>query len=141
MDIESGLEDKVNRLFEKRSNSMGEHLGIEYERLHRREIIATMPVDQRTKQPFGLLHGGASVVLAESLASVGAWLNIDESQYAAVGIEINANHIRAARSGLVRGTGTPLHRGSKTHVWQIAIHNEQQHLVCSSRCTLAIIDR
>jgi 1,4-dihydroxy-2-naphthoyl-CoA hydrolase len=141
MDIQSDLEEKVNWLLNNRSHSMGEHIGIRYEKLYRNEVVAFMPVDQRTKQPFGLLHGGASVVLAESLASVGAWLNIDENLKAVVGIEINANHMRAVKEGEVRGQATPLHRGAQTHVWQINIHDPGDHLVCSSRCTLAIINR
>ena len=98
-----------------------------------------MPVDQRTKQPFGLLHGGASVALAESLASIGGWLNVDDSKFAVVGIEINANHIRAVKSGHVTGTAVPLHRGAKTQVWEIRIADERGRLVCISRCTLAVV--
>ena len=98
-----------------------------------------MPVDKRTKQAFGLLHGGASVALAESLASVGGWLNCDEKKFAVVGIEINANHIKAKREGIVSGTAKPLHLGSKTQVWEIRISDEEDKLVSISRCTLAVV--
>jgi uncharacterized protein (TIGR00369 family) len=100
-----------------------------------------MPVDRRTHQPFGLLHGGASVALAETVASLGAWMNVDPERQAAVGIEINANHLRSMRSGTVRAVGTPVHRGRTTHVWAIEIRDEAERLVCVSRCTLAIVDQ
>jgi 1,4-dihydroxy-2-naphthoyl-CoA hydrolase len=100
-----------------------------------------MPVNESTKQPYGLLHGGASVALAETLASVGALVNIDTERKTAVGLEINANHIRSVRDGKVTGTAKPLHRGAQTHVWEIKIRTEDDKLVCVSRCTMAIIDR
>lgn len=99
-----------------------------------------MPVDQRTKQPFGLLHGGASVALAESLASIGGWLNVDEKNFYVVGMEINANHISAQRDGWVIGSAKPLHIGKKSHVWEIKINSESSNkLACISRCTLAVV--
>ena len=101
-------------------------------------VVATMPVGPKVHQPFGILHGGASVVLAETVASIGATLNVGAEQRA-VGLEINANHIRAVGSGLLTGTATPLHRGRSTHVWQVEIRSEEKQLVCTSRCTLAII--
>ena len=114
-------------------------IGIEIVELTAARVVATMPVDARTRQPFGLLHGGASVALAETLASLGAIMNVDQNQFSAVGLEINANHIRAKREGIVRGTATPIHIGRKTHVWSVEIVDEENRLVCLSRCTMAII--
>lgn len=114
-------------------------LGIEVTELTPSRVVATMPVDERTRQPFGLLHGGASVALAETVASLGAFANIDPTKFAAVGIEINANHIRSKRDGIVRGTGTPVHIGRTTQLWSIEIVDETDRLICVSRCTLAIV--
>ena len=114
-------------------------LGIEFVALSKQRLVATMPVERRVHQPFGLLHGGASVVLAESLASIGGWLNIDQATQHAVGLEINANHLRPVRSGLVTGVATPIHIGRTTHVWDVRISDENDRLVCVSRCTIAII--
>lgn len=100
-----------------------------------------MPVDDRTRQPFGILHGGASAVLAETVASLGAVQNIDGETQAAVGLELNANHIRAKTEGSVTATATPLHRGRRTQVWDIRIEDEEGRLICASRCTLAIIQK
>lgn len=116
-------------------------LGIDISELSAERVVATMPVDDRTRQPFGLLHGGASVALAETVASMGAWMNIDRDRQAAVGLEINANHLRAKREGVVRAVATPMHRGRNTHVWSIEIRDEEARLVCVSRCTLAIVDQ
>ena len=116
-------------------------LGIEIVSLKEGEVIATMPVDERTRQPFGLLHGGASVALAETVASYGAFFLIDQEKEAAVGLEINANHIKAKKDGIVTAIGTILHRGKKTMVWEIKIVDEQQQLVCISRCTMAVIEK
>ncbi|HSU96084.1 MAG TPA: hotdog fold thioesterase, partial [Gemmatimonadaceae bacterium] len=102
-------------------------------------VVATMPVDDRTRQPFGLLHGGASVALAETTASLGAFANIDPTQFAAVGLEINANHIRAKRDGIVRATAEPIHVGRTTQVWTIRIADEDDRTVCVARCTIAIV--
>ncbi len=118
--------------------TMGEHLGIEWVELGDDFIKARMPVDHRTKQPYGLLHGGASVALAETLGSVGAALSVDPSRYIAVGMEINANHIRSVRDGYVTGTTRPVHRGGTTQVWEIRIEDERGKLVCISRLTVAI---
>lgn len=104
-------------------------------------VRATMPVDARTVQPYGLLHGGASVALAETLGSMGATMCVDVNEYQVVGQEINANHVRAARSGLVTGTARPLHLGGRTHVWGIEIVNDAKKLVCVSRITVAVIKR
>ena len=102
-------------------------------------VVATMPVTPRVHQPFGILHGGASVVLAETVASIGAAVSIDLDKQHAVGLEINANHVRAVRDGTLTGTATPLHKGRSTHVWMVTIEDESGKLVCTSRCTMAII--
>jgi 1,4-dihydroxy-2-naphthoyl-CoA hydrolase len=104
-------------------------------------VRGTMPVDARTVQPYGLLHGGASVALAETLGSMGAAMCVDAAEYQVVGQEINANHVRAARSGLVTGTARAVHLGGRTHVWSIEIVNDAQKLVCISRITMAVIRR
>ena len=116
-------------------------LGIEMVELSRERVVATMPVDDRTRQPFGLLHGGASIALAETVASFGAAVHIDRERFAAVGLEINGNHLRAKTEGMVRATGVPLHLGRTTQVWSIEIADEDGRLVCISRCTLAIVER
>lgn len=102
-------------------------------------VTATMPVTPRHHQPFGVLHGGVSVVLAESVASVGAYLAAPDG-YTAVGIEVNANHIRSVREGRVVAVATPLHTGRTTHVWEVKLHHEGEKLICVSRCTLAIVE-
>lgn len=104
-------------------------------------VRGTMPVDERTMQPYGLLHGGASVALAETLGSMGAAMCVDANEYQVVGQEINANHVRAARRGVVTGTARPVHLGGRTHVWSIEIVNADQKLVCISRLTMAVIKR
>lgn len=114
-------------------------LGIEMIETGKDKVVARMPVGPRVHQPFGLLHGGASVALAETVASFGAYLNVADSGMGAVGLEINANHLRAKRDGVVTATATPIHRGRTTHVWSIDIHDEDGKLVCVSRCTLAIV--
>jgi uncharacterized protein (TIGR00369 family) len=114
-------------------------LGIRFVELAPDRVVATMPVEPRTHQPFGLLHGGASVALAETVASVGAWLNLDQTREAAVGLEINANHLRGKRDGMVTATATPYHRGRTTHVWDVRIEDEDGRPVCVSRCTVAVV--
>ena len=122
------------------TNSMGEHLGIEFVEVAKTFISARMPVDHRTCQPFGILHGGASVALAETLGSVASFLVIDDpTKQQAVGLEINANHIRSVSSGWVYATAIPLHLGRTTHIWDIKITNEEEKLVCVVRFTVAII--
>ncbi|MBT2682692.1 hotdog fold thioesterase [Bacillus sp. ISL-37] len=116
-------------------------LGIEITELEKGKVVATMPVDDRTRQPFGLLHGGASVALAETVASVGAFELVDKENEVVVGLEINANHIRAKKDGLVTAIGTVLHQGKTTMVWDIKITDEEEKLVCISRCTIAVIKR
>lgn len=130
----------LEKLKEMDAKSIGGHLGIEYLELGSDFIKAKMPVDHRTKQPFGLLHGGASVVLAESLGSVASVLSLEDPfTQRAVGVEINANHLRGVREGYVYGTVRPLHVGKRTHVWEIKIENEEGKLVCISRLTVAIV--
>jgi 1,4-dihydroxy-2-naphthoyl-CoA hydrolase len=132
----------VNELAQYRIANMGEHIGIEFVDVGDDYLKARMPVDERTTQPFGILHGGASCVLAESLGSVAAWMCIDPEKYRAVGLEINANHIRAVTQGWVVGTATPIHIGRRTHVWSIDIREEAtDKRVCISRLTVAIIDQ
>jgi uncharacterized protein (TIGR00369 family) len=116
-------------------------LGIEMVELSVERVVATMPVDDRTRQPFGLLHGGASIALAETVASFGAAVHIDRERFSAVGLEINGNHVRAKTEGIVRATGVPVHLGRSTQVWSIEIADEQGRLVCVSRCTMAIVER
>ena len=117
------------------------HLGIEVTKIHDNGIIATMPVDHRTKQPYGLLHGGASCVLAETLGSMAGNMAIKEEGMVAVGQEINANHLRPVFTGKVTGEAKPIHIGKASQVWEIKISNEEDHLVCISRLTLAIIKK
>ena|ERR1700722_2566933 len=102
-------------------------------------LEATMPVDKRTHQVYGILHGGASVVLAETLGSMGAMLTVDQSKFHCVGLDINANHIKAVKSGLVTGRATPIHTGRSTQVWAIEIKNDAGEVVCISRITMAIV--
>lgn len=129
--------EKINQ-FNK--NTLGEHLGIEFTELGEDYIVARMPVDKRTHQPAGLLHGGASVVLAETLGSVAGTLTLeDPTKQHIVGVEINANHIRSVRSGWVYGKATPLHVGRNTQVWEIKVTSEEGKLVCASRITLAVL--
>ncbi|HET6255095.1 MAG TPA: hotdog fold thioesterase [Puia sp.] len=121
------------------TNTMGGHLGIEFTEVGEDFLKGRMPVDHRTRQPYGLLHGGASVALAETLGSVGAAMVVNHHQYNAVGLEINANHVRGVREGYVTGTARPLHIGRTTQVWEIRITDERDKLVCVSRLTVAII--
>lgn len=119
--------------------TLGTHLGMEWVELGNDFLKMSMPVDERTKQPYGLLHGGASCALAETIGSIASFLVIDVSKYACVGLEINANHLRSAKKGIVTATCIPLHIGRTTHVWDIKIHDEEEKLVCVSRLTVAII--
>ncbi len=122
-------------------NTLSEHLGMEFTEIGDNFIKATMPVDHRTHQPYGLLHGGASVALAETLGSVGAALTLDPEKFICVGMEINANHLRSVRSGTVTGTATPIHRGASSQVWEIRIHDDHGKLTCISRLTVAILKK
>ncbi len=120
--------------------TMLDHIGIEFTEIGDDYVKATMPVDRRTIQPMGLLHGGASVVLAETLGSYAATLCVDTSRFACVGLEVNANHIRAARAGLVTGTARPVHIGRRTQVWEIRIEDEAGRLTCVARLTMAVVE-
>lgn len=122
------------------AGNMGEFLGIEFLEVGARHIKAKMPVRAQVHQPFGILHGGASVALAETLGSIAAYHCLDKEKQYAVGLDINANHIKAVRSGFVYGITTPIHVGKKTHVWQIRITDENDDLVCISRITMMIMD-
>lgn len=118
-----------------------EHLGIEIVEAGNDYLKGRMPVDQRTKQPGGVLHGGASVVLAETLASWAATFAVDRARSYCVGLEVNANHIRAAKDGFVNGVARPVHLGRTTQVWEIRISDDRDRLVCISRITMAVLDK
>lgn len=127
-------------LFPKRQEeTLLSTLGIEIVEASKERVVAHMPVGPKVHQPFGLLHGGASVALAETVASTAGWMQIDREKEMVVGIEINANHLRAKRDGVVTAVATPLHIGRKTHVWDVRITDEEGKLVCVSRCTLAVV--
>lgn len=123
------------------NNPLMKSLGIEAVSLDKQRVVMKMPVDQRTHQPFGYLHGGASVLLAETVASVAGMLNVNLDTHAVFGIEINANHLRSKRDGFVTAIGTPFHIGEKTMVWNIDIVDENEELICISRCTLGVVQR
>lgn len=114
-------------------------LGIEILEVNEQQVVATMPIMGANRQPFGLLHGGASAALAETVASVGTYNLINQDTQQAVGLEINANHIRGKRDGTVKAVGIPLHKGRTTMVWDVKITDEDERLICVSRCTMAII--
>ncbi|MBS1597669.1 MAG: hotdog fold thioesterase [Bacteroidetes bacterium] len=122
-------------------DTMNNHIGIEFTEIGDDYIKARMPVDHRTRQAYGILHGGASVALAETVGSVGSVLIVDPSKYYCVGVEINANHIRSIKEGFVIAKATPLHLGSSTHVWDIKITDEAEKLICVSRLTVYILKK
>lgn len=122
-------------------NTISQHLGIEWMEIGPDFMKARMPVDNRTRQPYGLLHGGASCVLAETIGSVASSMVVDHSRFACVGLEINANHIRSAREGFVTGIASPLHIGANTHVWDVRIYDDLGKMICVSRLTVAVIPR
>lgn len=123
------------------SGTMIENLGIEIVEVRNDALVGRMPVDHRTTQPAGVLHGGASVAVAETLASWAGYLAVDREQFHVVGQEINANHLRPVSSGWVTATATPVHLGRRAHVWEIRIVDDADRLVCISRCTLAVIEQ
>ncbi len=131
-------ETNIDQLQKISVNTMVRHVGIEFTEIGEDYLEARMPVDERTMQPMGLLHGGASVVLAETLGSIGAMLCVEGPQRC-VGLDINANHVRAARRGWVTGRATPLHLGRTTQVWEIRIRDEKEHLICIARLTMAVL--
>ncbi|GIN42062.1 hotdog fold thioesterase [Heyndrickxia oleronia] len=122
-------------------NTLIAALGMEFLEVGQGKVIATMPVDERTRQPFGYLHGGASVALAETVASVGAAAIIDSEKEICFGLEINANHIRSKRDGIVTATAEVVHQGKSTQVWDIKIRDEEEQLICMSRCTMAVVPK
>lgn len=122
-------------------NTLLESLGIKIIQLEKNSVILTMPVDERTHQPAGYLHGGASVALAETAASIGAYQHIDPEQSNVFGIEINANHIKSKREGLVTAKAKPVHVGRSTMVWEIEITDEAKELICISRCTIGVVPK
>ena len=122
-------------------NTMSQYIGIEFVEIGENYIIAKMPVDHRTCQPYGILHGGASATLAETVGSIGSVMIIDPSKFYCVGAEINANHIRSTKEGFVYARATPLHVGGSTHVWDIRITDESGKLICVSRLTVFILKR
>jgi 1,4-dihydroxy-2-naphthoyl-CoA hydrolase len=134
-------EFSLEKLGNMSAGTMAEHLGIIWVEIGENFLKAKMPVTEKTRQPYGLLHGGANCVLAETIGSVGSALVINQATSICVGLEINANHIRSVKSGFVTGTAMPLHLGSSTHVWDIRIHDEREKLVCVSRLTVAILKR
>lgn len=121
--------------------TLASHLGINFIAIGENSLKATMPLDYRTIQPAGLLHGGASAALAETLGSVGSYLTIDTSKQTCVGLELNINHVRGVKAGKVTGTATPEHLGKTTHIWNIRIENEKGQLVAISRLTMMILDK
>lgn len=131
----------VDKLKSRSQKTLASTLGIEITELSKDRVVATMPVDDRTRQPFGILHGGASVALAETVASIAGTLQVDLNLFNVMGVEINANHIKAKRDGVVTGTATPIHVGRSTQVWQVMIVDEQGKTVCVSRCTLAVVPK
>ena len=116
-------------------------LGIQTEEINPDRVVMKMPVDARHHQPFGILHGGVSVLLAETAASYGAWLNCVQENEITVGLEINANHIRFKREGMVTAVATPFHKGRSTMVWEVRITDEEERLICISRCTMAVVPK
>lgn len=142
MYIEEEIKEKFEFFLRRDQKNMAHALGLEFKHVSRDKMIATMPVNENTTQPMGILHGGASVALAETLASVGGYLNLQDENKLVVGLEINANHVRAVPAGKnVIGTSKPVHRGSQTQVWETRIENEDGKLVSVSRCTLAVVNR
>jgi len=128
----------LNRVNE---NTLASHIGIEFTEIGNDYLVARMPVDQRTTQPYKILHGGASVVLSETLGSQAAASLLDMDKQYPVGLEINANHIKSISSGYVYGRVTPIHIGRSTHVWETRITDEENRLICISKLTVAILDR
>ena len=139
--MEYSQEELIENMNSNRAESIWNILDIKLVEAQKDRVVATMPIGPQHRQQVGYLHGGVSVVLAESLASLGSVLNIDANKQMAFGLEINANHLRPKREGTVTGVATPITRGRTTHVWDIRITDEQDKLVCISRCTVAIVDR
>lgn len=134
-------EPDITEINSLNKNTLGQNLGIEFTEAGPDFLVATMPVDERTKQPFGLLHGGANVALAETLGSVASLLVVNREVFIGVGVEINANHIKAVLDGKVKGVCSPLNISGKNHVWDIKIYNEANELTCVARFTCTIIPK
>ena len=130
---------QVAQLNARSQHSMSEALGMEFVSADADHIVVRMLMTDRVRQPFGILHGGATVALCETAASMGTFLGIDASKFHAVGLEINANHMRPVRDGYITATATPVHRGRTTWVWDIRVHNDEGKLVAISRCTVAVV--
>ena len=139
--MEFSSDEIVARINTTREGSVWDILDIKLVSATKDKVVATMPIGPNHRQQVGYLHGGISVVLAESIASLGTVLNIDANRQMAFGLEINANHLRTKREGQLTGTATPIHRGRTTHVWEIKITDEYDKLICISRCTVAVVDR
>jgi 1,4-dihydroxy-2-naphthoyl-CoA hydrolase len=139
--VEYSEADIIERINNTRQDSVWDILDIQLVVARKDKVVATMPIGPQHRQQVGYLHGGVSVVLAESLASLGSVLNIDADQQMAFGLEINANHVRPKREGMLTGTATPIALGRTTHVWDIRITDENDKLICISRCTVAIVNR
>jgi len=139
--VEYTSENVVERLNNNRAGTVWDVLDIKLVSADENKVVATMPVGPNQRQQVGYLHGGVSVVLAESLASLGTVLGIDQKRQMAFGLEINANHLRPKREGMVTGTAVPLFKGRTTQVWEIRITDEDDRLICISRCTVAVVNR
>jgi len=139
--MEFSSEELVARMNNTREGSVWDVLDIKLVSAEKDKVIATMPIGPNHRQQVGYLHGGVSVVLAESVASLGTVLSIDPNRQMAFGLEINANHLRPKREGQLTAVATPIHRGRTTHVWDICISDEDDKLICVSRCTVAVVDR
>ncbi len=139
--MEYTSENVVERLNNNRAGTVWDVLDIKLVSADENKVVATMPVGPNQRQQVGYLHGGVSVVLAESLASLGTVLGIDQKRQMAFGLEINANHLRPKREGMVTGTAVPLFKGRTTQVWEIRITDEDDRLICISRCTVAVVNR
>ena len=139
--MESSQEELIAKLNGMNKDTALNVMGIKLSEATKDRVVATMPITSHHHQPMGYLHGGVSVLLAESVASWGSMLNIDTDRQVAFGLEINANHLRPKREGVLTAVAIPLHRGRTTHIWDIRITDENNKLVCISRCTVAIVDR
>ena len=131
----------VNDLNNRPANDMAAHLGIQFSAITDNSLEATMPVSEKTRQPYGILHGGASVALAETIGSYASSLVADPERFMVVGMEINANHLKPVKSGLVRAVCSPFHLGKSSHVWDIKIFDDNRQLICISRLTVAVIEQ
>ncbi|HZR42075.1 MAG TPA: hotdog fold thioesterase [Ktedonobacteraceae bacterium] len=139
--MEISQEEIIARINNTREGSVWDVLDIKLVEAAKNRVVATMPIGPNHRQQVGYLHGGVSVVLAESIASLGSVLNIDAEKQMAFGLEINANHLRPKREGTLTGVAEPIHLGRTTHIWDIKITDENNKLICISRCTVAIVDR